>query len=253
MKNVVYISIIVILGIIILIYSSKYRNLSNESIVQQNNISALNDTIRQTKDKLGNIIYQKQALISLNGNLSTLNESLANEAKQLKGNLIYITQINGSLTAINGKLLAENQTLKDSIHTSTGDSISTIYWQFNKRYDGNNGRTIEGNSKFKLTNGKAISLGSTLDKFDIDFEISTGLSETKDKKLEIWVKTSYPYMTFTGINGALINPSDSKLLKSLFPQKRWQIGWQFGYGLGLSTMKFQPYVGIGVSYKIISF
>lgn len=33
-------------------------------------------------------------------------------------------------------------------------------------------------------------------------------------------------------------------------EKRWNIGLQAGYGFAISSRKFEPFVGIGVSYKI---
>lgn len=90
-----------------------------------------------------------------------------------------------------------------------------------------------------------LSLGLTVDLIE------------KDERLNILVKSDDPRMNVTHINGAIISPEKSKVLRNYF-RKRNGIsvfvgaGASFGYGSGdgLGGGAFGVTVGIGYSYSL---
>ena len=59
--------------------------------------------------------------------------------------------------------------------------------------------------------------------------MSTGFTENKDGLLEIFVKSDYPGFKVSKLDGALIDPKKSNVLKKYFPEKRWGLGVYCGY------------------------
>jgi hypothetical protein len=85
------------------------------------------------------------------------------------------------------------------------------------------------------------------------FSFVTGLRE-KDKSLEIFVTPKYPGMTITSMEGAIIDPHKSEVLKKMFPQKKWSVGPFAGVGIGAgSSFTGKPIAGpffcVGVSLQ----
>jgi hypothetical protein len=84
---------------------------------------------------------------------------------------------------------------------------------------------------------------------------TTGLTESRNGMLEIFITSDFPGFKPTNIEGALINPRESKVIKSFFPPKRWGLGIQGGYGLYVDIHKNRVghafNLGVGVNYNII--
>jgi len=85
------------------------------------------------------------------------------------------------------------------------------------------------------------------------FSFVTGLRE-KDGSLEIFVTPKYPDMKITNIEGAIVDPHKSDVLKNMFPEKKWSVGPYLGVGLGAKVLgepAFGPVIniGIGVQYS----
>jgi len=257
-RTVVLILAIAILSFLLFNKCNESNKLKTEMAVKTQNIEALNDSVKTVKNKAGELQQEKLALISTGDNLRGLNVSLNDEVKKQKGNVIYISEMNAELKNKNGKLEKENKSLRDSLKThitANGDTVNTIYWDFSKVYDKNNSRTIIGNTNFSLKGKKITPQGSELTNYGFKLNITTGLSEDKDKKLKIWVKTDYPDLTFSNINGALVDPTDSDVLKTLMPQNRWVFGPQAGFGVGYFSGQVKPtvYIGFGVEYRFFGF
>jgi hypothetical protein len=91
------------------------------------------------------------------------------------------------------------------------------------------------------------------------FSFVTGLRE-KDKALEIFVTPKYPGMTVTQIEGAVIDPYKSDVLKKMFPNKKFSLGPYVGVGVGAGVgLNGKPIfgpvfnIGVGLQYSIIKF
>lgn len=80
-------------------------------------------------------------------------------------------------------------------------------------------------------------------KMTADVDVISGIDKTT-KARTINILTDNPYLQTIGVKSFKIDPPR---------EKKYGIGLQFGWGLGLKTAELQPYVGIGVHYTAISF
>jgi cell division protein FtsB len=217
------------------------------------NVFSLNDSLRTYKDKTGQLVYEKGALISENGNLKNLNNDLANEVKNLKDNPLVV--IKTVVKVIHDTTYVEiNSTNPGKWNGNT--FTQNFEWDLNNKYSLENYRLIEGNfdvyvdSAFKLSTSKMKIV-----KDEFSMGMSTGFTENKDGLLEIFVKSDYPGFKVSKLDGALIDPKKSDVLKKYFPPKRWAIGVYGGYGVSINPVTLIPatgiQIGVGLQYNIL--
>lgn len=248
----------IILVLLLLNECNKNKNLKTEIAISNQNIIALSDTVKSVKNKNGELQQEKYSLISHNGDLKKLNDSLYIEQKKQKDRVIFLNSLVATLKSKNDSLLQENNTLKDKLGQIIigNDTINYLSWDFSSIYDSKNSRTIKGKTKFMIGDNKSvISKGSMLEEFNFKFNLVTGLSETDDKKLKIWAKSDYPGLEIVEMDGALIDPKNSDVLKNLMKPKKWSVGVQVGYGVMLNSnqVKSGIYVGAGLQYNLFHF
>ena len=228
-------------------------SLKNQLDIQDLNISALKDSVRITKNKLGEEIFVKKSLLVTNKNLEGLNKDLSDEVKKLQGKVI-------TLQKIVAELESDTVYLTNTV-TKYPDGRYSLDWNYDTTFSPGNYRTFSGNSFFVFdTIRNKVTPGVTRineDKFG--FSLVTGIRE-KDGALEIFVDPKYPGMTITGIEGAVIDPQKSPVLKKMFPPKNWTIGPQAGIGFGAGySINGQPsfgpviMIGFGIQYSLIKF
>lgn len=256
--SIVMVILSIILGILLFIKSGEVSKLRTAMSISNQNIIALHDTLKLVKNKNGEYQQEKAAFIVSVADLKKINSNLYREVKKQKDQVLALTSINANLHVDINNLKAENKSLKDSIRTqilANGDTVSTITWDLSKVYDQNNSRTLKGETRILQKNKSVTSLGTELTGLDFKFNIITGIVETKDKQLNIFIKSDYPDLKFADVQGALIDPKKSKVLKSLMPQNRWVFGPQLGVGFGYSNGNMTPtcYVGFGVVYRLFGF
>jgi hypothetical protein len=256
--KLIYFSIIILLFIALLSQCNSNRRLRNDAFISEHNIAALQDTVITVKNKVGELQQEKILLITSKKTLEDFSKELAAELEKQKGRVIYISNMLAQLKSDNAALKAENNTLKDSLANIIvdGTNVTYLYWDFSKVYDDYNYRVIKGHTAFVLdttTNG-ITSKGSELSNFDMGFNITTGIRE-EEKKLRIFIKSNYPDLTFTNIEGSLVDPQKSDVIKKLIPQHKWTFGPQLGVGAVYfnGTIKPSIYFGIGGQYTLFGF
>lgn len=245
--------LIVCLFLMFLFYLLKQNsNVSNVHSLKQN-IFALNDSIRFYKTKNNELVYKKGALIIENESLKSLNKYLYEDIKDLKDK---------PLVAIKTDIKIIQDTI--SVFTSSNDkknpdgSLEKILkWEFEKHFDKNNYRKFSANSKIIVDTLHNLLIDSLhITKDEIGLSLVTGFTENGDY-LEIFVKSNYPNFVPTRIDGALIEPKKSEILKKYFPNKKWNLGIYGGYGICINPQETNPLyisrglqLGIGVGYSI---
>ena len=94
---------------------------------------------------------------------------------------------------------------------------------------------------------------TTINSISFNSDITTNLIE-KDNKLYFVSKSSNPYMQINNIEGCMLSPEDSKVIKKRF-DKRWAL--IIGVGPSITVMdgqlKIVPGVQLTLGYKLISF
>jgi hypothetical protein len=246
-------NVLAVVLVILLFFLFRSCDDSSKENTYKQNITALTDSIRVYKTKNGKLIYEKAAFISENGSLKNLNTELANELKYLKDNPIVV---------IKTKVVIEHDTTEVPIYPvkpgvwKNGELTQTFEWNLHRYYSKDNYRYLDGNfdvivdTNYKI---KTSKLQLTTDKLGIAF--TTGLTENKDGLLEIFINSDYPGFKPTSIEGALIDPKKSDVLKKYFPPKRWALGVYGGYGVYYDPLNIRfgsgIQLGLGIQYNIV--
>jgi uncharacterized coiled-coil protein SlyX len=231
-------------------------NLKTDMAMKENNINALNDSVTETKNKLGKTQFEKSVLIATKAGLKDLNVDLVKEINAQKGKIAYLSKIAaGIATTHDGPTIIVP--VPNSLNANPCDTIASfdLPWNSDKEYDINNYRKLNGVSKFTMNKGLITSATNEIKQDEIAFDIVTGL-EKKDDHYEIFIRSNYPGFKPTKIDGAFIPQKD------LFPpqaKQKWSVGPTFSGGLGAcyTPSGLQPAiyvgVGLGISYKFFGF
>lgn len=244
-------AIIIAIIAILLVHRCTKSDTNIDSLNQ--NITALNDTIRSYKDKNSQLVYEKSAFISKLKGLESLNKELSEELKYLKDHPIVI--IKTRIKIVHDTVYIPVN-IGDPTHLIDGSISRNLTWKYEKDFSGGNYRKLAGDldvivdSNLNLTSSP---MHITTDEFGMS--LITGLTENKDGLLEIFIKSPYPGFKVTSIDGALIDPNESEVIKKYFPPKRWAIGFYGGYGIYYDPLKISAgsglQIGIGLQYNIL--
>lgn len=239
-----FLIIAIIIAILVFITINQHRKIAaqkKEIAVYQNNVAALNDTIRITKAKNGIIEFNKLAFIADKvANLEKVNKELADAIKNIKGDVKTI--IKSDI-----KLVHDTVTLVTT--GSIKDSIATVHFNFNKTYSPNNYRIREGYTNFNLLTKET---SGELTKDEIGFSVTTGIKKV-NKRYEIFVEPDYPGMQVTKLNGAVIDETIFGTPKVRKLSIGVNVGYHpFVYDLGTKqfSIKNQFSGGVGLNYKL---
>lgn len=217
---------------------SKYAAQKIETQKQLNNIEALLDTVRVYEDETGKVGAEKLSLQTSLNQLKTLNQTLYNELQKEKGNVKVVTKT---------EYVVKTDTL---VLDSSVDFTEDTYKLSFKNETTNPGgyRILSGYTSFKWDqeNNMPFSGTTTITDDVLSMKLVTGVRE-EDGKLTIFIKTDYPGVKFSNIEGAVL---DNSMLNTDSKASRFTLGIQAGYGL--TSSGFSPYIGAGVTYKLLN-
>ena len=224
-KDIVLLAIVAILCLLLFRQCDSNLSLKSQIKIQNMNLDALNDTVRLQKNKEGEDTYVRKTLLASRDNLEKLNKNLADELKKVKGQVLVLQNVE---TVIKTDTQYVNNYL-----TVYEDGSYSLDWKFDSTFSENNYRKFSGNSFFKIDSiTHKVTPGATrINQDELGFSFITGIRE-KDKALEIFVTPKYPGMKITEIEGAIIDPHKSDVLKSMFPDKKFSFGPYVGVGIG---------------------
>jgi hypothetical protein len=231
-------NLLIILLVLVIVFWRGCGSVDSIDVMEyEQNIAALKDSLRVYKDKNGDLIYEKASLIASAKELKHLNEELAKEIKYLKDNPVVVIKWKTKIVHDTVYIYVEPE---DS-YWNSDSTIKTVpfNWNYDTIFIANNYRKIGG--KY-LVHVDTASLDITSDSFmistdEIGMSFTTGLTENEDDFLEIFIKSSYPGFVPTDVDGALIDPRESKVIKKFFPPKRWGLGLYAGYGVYMDPWK----------------
>jgi len=251
-KDLWYILIIAIVVMLLLRQCNATRSAETREKMSKANIEALKDSVRYEKDKTGKEVAVKKALLADKKSLEDLNKDLDEEVKKLRGKIISIQKIGGTITS--DPIVVTNDVIKYR------DGVYGLAWNYDTVYSEGNYRKFSGETSVLVDTSRNISSkGTKIKQDELGLTLVTGLRE-KDGALEIYVDPQYPGMKINRIDGAIIDPQKSEAIKKYFPQKKWSIGPILGVGISAGygvTGKpiFGPTVtfGVGISYGLFRF
>lgn len=216
----------ILLGILSFVYTHFDKKLD----ISEQNVKAYKNKIEQLELKNGELITTRDSYIlktkELQDVLDVSKKEIRSLEKKLDASLTYISKIESNIK------IDTLKTSKDSI-TYRQDTTDI---KFNYRDD-----WISFNGLTNIFNKESKTF---LYDFDINVPLKMGISEN----YKIFVHTPNPHVTFSSIEGAVID--GSKLAKK---EKKWNIGVQAGFG-GLydifnKNISIGPYIGAGMEYN----
>jgi len=241
--------LIIILSVLLLLVfleARMYRIRSEQQTV------ILQDSLTTYKNKAKEEYAAKNIYIQSAKELKKQNNELADEMKKLKDNPVVITKTKVVTKIVevpmNSDSIGNSTAHHDTDSAGTTTSYKSLYWS---RQETNNYYSISGRTDVRTDFGK---FQTTLTSLEIPVNLTFDIIE-KDKQLQFIGRTDNPYVSIVDMNGAVIDPQKSKVLKKMFPQKHWHIGIHGGYGFGLhdNTIILTPQLSLGLTYSLFSF
>lgn len=192
---------------------------SNRLDTSEQNLKAARGHIEQVELKNGELLTSRDSYIATINDLEDLldisKQEIKNIQRQLDSKVAYISKIESEVR------VEYIETVKDSIiYINSDPSVATSTFRYSDKWVDLIGRN-------DFTFGEKFSYNTIIESLSIDVPLNVGL--TND--YQIFVKTPNPYVSFSNIDGAVI---DNSVLK---PRKK-----RFGWGI---------HGGIGVMYDII--
>lgn len=252
-KDIVFLAIVAALCLLLFRQCDSNLSLKSQIKIQNMNLDALKDTVRVQKNKAGEATYIKKTLLASKKDLENLNKELAEELDKQKGKVIVIEKI---VT----KTKVDTHYVNNYL-TSYQNGNYSLDWKYDSLFSVNNYRKFSGKSFFSVDtiNNRVIPGTTRIDQDEMGFSFVTGLRE-KGNALEIFVTPKYPGMKITEIEGAVIDPYKSDVLKTMFPNKKWSVGPYVGIGMGAGYgLNGKPIagpvfnVGLGIQYSWFKF
>ena len=245
-KDIVLLAIVAALCLLLFRQCDSNLSLKSQIKIQNMNLDALKDTVRIQKNKAGEATYVRKTLLSSKEDLEKLNKGLAEELDKQKGKVIVIEKV---ITETKVDTHYVNNYL-----TSYQNGNYSLDWKYDSLFSVNNYRKFSGKSFFIVDtiNNSVIPGKTRIDQDEMGFSFITGL--------RIFVTPKYPGMKITDIEGAVIDPYKSDVLKSMFPNKKWSVGPYVGIGVGAGYgLNGKPIagpvfnIGLGVQYSWFKF
>lgn len=204
----------------------------------ENSYREYHDTLSVYMNKYNEIYAMNNAYITDLNTLKRENQELYDEVKSLRDNPIIVTKIKTEYITDTITVTPELTT-----DTATGDFFANISYadewnNFNGRFSGN---IYTGASLFSM------------DHLQFNCSLTTDLIE-RDGKLYFITKSDNPYMKITDMDGYLVSPEKSKVLKKTFNRP-----WGIMIGAGCTATVYDgkimllPGINLTLGYKILSF
>jgi len=249
----ILILIILLLGVCIFMLYNKNNSLKTKITISEQNIKSLSDTVRITKNRLGDAVYSKNILISDKRDLEDYNVALNDELKNQRGK---VRQLNIMVAKLSngGDVKVLNTVVRDSLRIDTINSTYGTYgleWEYDTLYSDSNRRLIAGISKFKLDSSGVTPLYTNIKNDVVQFKLVTGLRE-KDGNVEIFVNSGYPGFDLIDLDGSIIDPQKHPLIKKFTKKPKWSLGPYVGIGLD-NSLNPNVQIGIGLGYSLFRF
>ena len=196
------------------------------------------DTTLVYKTKAGELYAACETYIADIKELKTANEELYKEWKNLKDHPIIIEKVQTVIKI-------DSIYIKDDVTVDTLSNMYTADFKFADNYC-----SISGATTLDVLNKAA---NTSIYNIEIPATFTTDVIE-KNKKLYFLTKCDNPYVQINNIEGAIVSPEQSKVLK-----KRFNRPWGVMIGVGPSitvvnnTVKVYPSLQLTIGYKFISF
>lgn len=209
---------------------------NNKLDTSEQNLKAARGHIEQVELKNGELLSSRDSYIATINDLEELLDITKQEVKdiqrQLDSKVAYISKIESEVR------VEYIETVRDSIiYVNSDPNIATSTFRYNNKWV-----DLVGRNEFIF--GEQFNYKTTIESLSMDVPLNVGL--TND--YQIFVKTPNPYVSFSSIDGAVI---DNSILKPR--KKRFNWGLQLGFGAMYDIMDKDiavgPYAGVGAEFN----
>ena len=199
------------------------------------------DTLSVYQNKVGELYAANDTYIMDIKELKKSNTELYEEVKKLKDNTIIVTKTEFVYKVDSVKMNS------DTVYVYVDGNDTIFKNEFSKK---DSWMDITGTTLFSLNNKQ---FSTTLNNVSFNANITTNLIE-RDNKLYFVSKSSNPYMQINNIEGCMLSPEDSKIIKKRF-DKRWAVVAGAGPNIAVvnGQLKMVPGLQLTLGYKLISF
>lgn len=215
---------------------NKKQEYKQDVTKQKNNIAALQDTVGYYENKAGELTADKLALQTDKKQLKTLNKNLYDELEKERDHVEQLTQINTELVADSSE-----------VDTTSTNQLDDNHWRFDwnlSRSGEQWRRVLTGYTEFYIdSSGVPFNPNTMITRDLLRMQLITGILDDDGQK-RIFVRSTYPNLKVTDIQGAIIRESPINKSPSRF-------GLGLTLGGGYTPQGFQPYVGLGINYNFI--
>jgi hypothetical protein len=208
----------------------------NKLDTSEQNLKAARGHIEQVELKNGELLSSRDSYIATINDLEELLDITKQEVKdiqrQLDSKVAYISKIESEVR------VEYIETVRDSIiYVNSDPNIATSIFRYNNKWV-----DLVGRNEFIF--GEQFDYKTTIESLSMDVPLNVGL--TND--YQIFVKTPNPYVSFSSIDGAVI---DNSILKPR--KKRFNWGLQMGFGAMYDVINKDiavgPYAGVGAEFN----
>jgi len=242
----------ILLGIIaVLISFLSIEKIEKSSL--KNNLIVTKDSVKYYKNKAGESYAQVQTYIVTNDQLKQVNKELYNEVNKYKNQKPIV------VVSEKVKIEYRDTLLYTSISSKLdkfGNKEFTIDWSADTIVDKDNYVKLNGLSYLKIDSMlNIIKYGGKLTDFQLGAKLFLGVNEDKSGKLVINARTDFPWLSFTDMEGYIIDPMKVESFKKLVKKKRYGVSGFGGVGTYFEGggIKFIPTVGVGFTYDFFQF
>lgn len=244
-ERLIYIALIVTLLGVVSFMGKSCSSKEEQLIIANQNIEALMDSTRSTKNKLDQAQFEKKVFLADVETLRKLNAELVKEAEAQNGNTRVITKVVTKIVFDTIRI--------DNVVDRIDDSTFSIAFSYKRDFDSLNSISFNGNVPAKVT---ADSVGfsmesksTTISDLSMNMKLYTGIKEDQGT-YSIFARTDFPGVKFD-LDGAVIDPEKSFVnKKSTFSL---MLGGGIGYGMTQSGAGVFPNVGLYIGINLLNF
>ena len=238
---------IVLLCLVIAFLLNSRNKLKTELAISNQNIIALNDTIKITINKHGDKEASKTVVISSSDDLKKVNKELANELSKEKGKIFELNQIIASLSNNPKDTIKTNNTI-----IKYNNGVYHLAFNYDTVYNEKNSHHIKGLNILKLKDSTIQDLKTFITLDQMNFNLVTGLKENTDGTLGIFVRSDYPNFNVSSLEGAIIDPDKNPIMKKISNTYKFHVGPYLGVGFD-GNLKSNIQIGVGLQYSLFGF
>jgi hypothetical protein len=222
------------------------------------NTAALTDSLKFERKKNGSLLVSIDGYLATETQLKTLNKSLWDNIQGQSGTIV-------SLNTTIAQLIQDSVQLKkyaNKLETKIGNMVeinSTTFvapWTLSFKYDTTNFDSFTGKTTIGISSTSPLTLkqiNTELTKRETQIDLIWG-QKVENKKLRVYIQSSYPGFTVKSLEGVLIDPAKSPFFQNLMTKKHWFANFGLGPNIsaGWNILDAKPalIIGIGLHYNI---